>query len=133
MMTFVDPMNVANSQELLGAQVLGGPQPQLGGIDVTSAVVVKNISAAHVSATIELGGTDTIALGTIPPGMTRKVRVGEIGSKSVKVRYAGNPGALMGRIFGISADGEFGFYTPLAGGTKQNVISTCASMLGMFS
>ncbi len=149
MMAFTDP-GLHRGNELYGAQIFIGKHASLAslgrGADVESHLVLKNMSPVTAAVDAEVYYDDAGAVGVAP------VAIGEIGAgevlsvsfdelqrrsliprsvseASVVVRHRGDEGALMGRVFGISANRTFGFYSKLesyAGGGYDAVHWTTA-------
>src|SRR5690606_7034562 len=119
-------------QELYGAQILLGEQVDLPApgerLGVRSVMTLKNMSETPVRTNAEIYytqdgvvGVTSLAIGAVPAGAVDLVdfdrlrRSGRIprsvSNVSVVVRHSGQPGALMGRIFGIGSDPTYAFYS----------------------
>ncbi|MDA1315963.1 MAG: hypothetical protein O2968_21785, partial [Acidobacteria bacterium] len=122
MMTFEEFAQSHNRTELFGAQIFTSY--------VSSDIVLKNISADMIRASAEFYhvqngtlGTAAYDIGLIQAGAIRSIDVvklqeggvlpASIDELSVRVRYSGEPGALMGRVFGVSGSGTYGYYSQL--------------------
>ena len=135
MMAFTDP-GLLHGNELYGNQIFIGKHAALASLgrggDVESHLVLKNMSAVDVAADAEVyfedaGGVGVapVALGNLGAGEVLAVSFDELVRRgaiprtvteaSILVRHRGQEGALMGRIFGISANRTFGFYSKLEG------------------
>lgn len=133
MMAFTDP-GLTSGNELYGTQTFVGRHRSLRALgragDVESHLVLKNMSSVALAAEAEIFytqrggvGVSPVRLGTLQPGAVASLSFDELQSSgllprsvsevSILVRHRGQEGALMGRIFGVSSDRTFGFYTKL--------------------
>lgn len=135
MMSFSDPAEIKTTrllgtQAFLGAAMIAKGKPNA---NIDSRLVLRNVghSTIHLSkALLYVQGNDDSGTAVVPlpvstlgPGEIRMVsldianiansvkKVDAVGS--IDIEYDGSAGSLIGRVFGISQDHAYGFYTAL--------------------
>jgi hypothetical protein len=132
-LTFANP--AVKGTGLIGTQILVGSAGLAFGLPpnfvISSHLVLRNVSAqpTDVQGTLTFsdnnGGIAAAALPSLhlAAGQVTGVDLGQVKaqggvppqfvSASISLQYSGASGALMGRVFGISADGSYGLYWAL--------------------
>lgn len=134
MLSFHDPA-MAPASKLFGTQILLGPQSDLVSsavetVEFASSIVLKNVTDELIGLTAqfiyETGSRPTeiiLPLQSLAPQEVQRVDLSalqaqglipsNVRSGAIKVTHTGAKGALMGRVFSISKDGDYAIYSSL--------------------